>query len=248
MVNITGIIIAKNEEDRIADCIDSLSFCNEVIVVDGGSSDNTVEIVKKMKAKVIICETNNYAEMRNKGLLKAEGEWILYLDADERIPTKLQEEIISTVNTLDKNNVYKLRRDNYYFGNYFWPYQEQLERLFKKTSIKKWEGKLHESPVYVGSIGVLSNPFVHYSHRDLSSMVSKTNKWSDIEAKLRFDAKHPEMTWWRFPRVIISAFLNSYITQGGWKIGTAGLIESIYQAFSIFITYAKLWELQQKKK
>lgn len=247
MTKISGVIIAKNEEERIADCIDSLSFCDEVIVVDGGSSDNTVDITKRMKAKVFFCDTNSYAEMRNKGLEETGGEWVLYLDADERIPSELKKEILAVVNTTEKDDVYKLRRNNYYFGNHLWPYQEQLERLFRKTSLKRWEGKLHESPVIVGSIGVLSNPFVHYSHRDLSSMINKTNKWSDTEAKLRFDAGHPRMTWWRFPRVMIAVFFDSYIRQGGWKIGTVGLIESIYQSFSIFITYAKLWELQQKK-
>jgi hypothetical protein len=79
-------------------------------------------------------------------------------------------------------------------------------------------------------------------------MVEKTNKWSVIEARLRFDAGHPPVVWWRFPRVMLQAFSNSYITQGGWKAGAVGLMESMFQAFSIFITYAKLWELQQDKK
>ena len=79
-------------------------------------------------------------------------------------------------------------------------------------------------------------------------MISKTIEWSQIEAELRFNANHPKITWWRFPRVMLSAFFDSYIKQGGWRVGTAGIIESIYQAFSIFITYAKLWEKQLKMK
>jgi len=79
-------------------------------------------------------------------------------------------------------------------------------------------------------------------------MVDKTLGWSKTEAELRFDSNHPKITWWRFPRVMISAFVNSYIIQGGWRVGTAGLVESIYQAFSIFITYARLWEKQLKMK
>ena len=75
-------------------------------------------------------------------------------------------------------------------------------------------------------------------------MVEKTNQWSDVEASLRFKSKHPQVTWWRFIRVMWSAFYKSYIGQRGFKAGVIGLIESIYQAFSMFITYAKLWEMQ----
>jgi hypothetical protein len=78
-------------------------------------------------------------------------------------------------------------------------------------------------------------------------MVQKTNSWSDIEARLRLEANHPPVSWWRIIRVMITGFVNSYFSQQGWRAGTVGFIESIYQAYSIFITYAKLWELQQKK-
>ena len=79
-------------------------------------------------------------------------------------------------------------------------------------------------------------------------MVNKTLAWSKIDAELRFKSGHPRMTWWRFPRVMLTAFFDSYIKQGGWKVGTIGLIESLYQSYSIFITYARLWEMQNKLK
>lgn len=129
---------------------------------------------------------------------------------------------------------------------YPWPKIEMLERLFRTSQLKGWHGKLHETPDVNGVVGELHAPLFHYTHRDLSSMVEKTNTWSEVEAKLRLDANHPKMTWWRFPRVMLSAFYDSYIKQKGYKAGTAGLIESIYQGFSMFITYAKLWELQTK--
>ena len=79
-------------------------------------------------------------------------------------------------------------------------------------------------------------------------MVNKTLEWSTIEAKLRFKSNHPKMTWWRFPRVMIPAIFNSYVKQKGYKAGTVGIVESFYQAFSMFITYAKLWEMQVKSE
>ena len=78
-------------------------------------------------------------------------------------------------------------------------------------------------------------------------MVNKTLEWSKIEAELRFNSNHPKMVWWRFPRVMTTAFLNSYVKQGGYKVGTVGIIESVYQSFSMFITYARLWEMQKKR-
>jgi len=133
-------------------------------------------------------------------------------------------------------------------GNHEWTAIEKLERLFKKDALKSWKGQLHESPEIQGEAGELDGFLLHYTHRDLASMLTKTNEWSAIEAKLRYDTFHPQMEWWRFFRVMWTGFSNSYIQQGGWKVGTAGLIESVYQGFSMFVTYAKLWEMQEKVK
>ena len=250
MKDISAVIIVKNGQDLIGDCLDSLDFCDEIIVVDGGSNDKTVEIAEKKKAKVFIHEMQDFAESRNFGLDKAEGSWILYVDADERVTPDLAANIKRKIVT-DMNSgisAYKILRKNYYLGDNPWPYIEKLERLFKKDKLKGWHGKLHESPVVEGKVGELDGFLLHYTHRDLTSMVNKTLEWSKTEAELRFQSNHPKMTWWRFPRVMITAFLNSYIKQGGYKVGTVGLIESVYQSFSMFITYARLWEMQHESK
>jgi len=107
---------------------------------------------------------------------------------------------------------------------------------------------VHETPTIKGAFGEIERPINHYTHRSLSQMVEKTNEWSEYEAELRIKAGHPEMTWWRFFRVIVTAFFKSYVFEKGYKNGTEGIIEAIYQSFSIFITYAKLWEMQREKK
>lgn len=250
MSSISAIIIAKNAEEIIEDCLVSVSFCDEIIVVDSDSTDNTISISEKIGAKVYKQEFRDFSKARNFGLEKARGDWILYIDADERIDDRLKTSIIRLTTNSDRTqqlNVYFLKRKNYYLGNHEWPYIEKLERLFRKSSLRGWQGELHESPIYEGSLGELNGFLIHYTHRNLSSMFAKTIEWSKIEAELRFKTGHPKMTWWRFPRVMISAFLNSYIKQGGWKVGAVGLIESIYQGFSMFITYARLWEMQEKK-
>lgn len=254
-MKISGIVIVKNGENLIADCLRSIKFCDEIIVVDAGSKDRTVEVAQNLGAKVIEIQSEDFSQIRNYGLQKATGDWILYVDIDERVSSELARSIKYQVSSIrqaqDKYQdiiAYKIKRKNFYFENYEWPYIEKIERLFRKESLKGWRGKIHESPVFEGKVGELDGFLYHYTHSDLSSMLDKTIEWSKIEADLRFKSGHPKMTWWRFPRVMLTAFLDSYVRQGGYKIGVPGLIESIYQAFSIFITYTKLWELQQRIK
>jgi glycosyltransferase involved in cell wall biosynthesis len=247
-IKLSAIVIAKNEEEDIRDCLNSLAFASEVIVIDSESTDKTVEIAKEKGARVIKHSFTNFSDLRNVGLNSANGAWILYIDADERVSKELGEEIMDAVEK-EEYDIYKIPRKNIYFRKYNWPEIEYMERLFRKTELTGWQGEIHESPkVTSNKISVLKNSLMHFTHTDLESMVDKTLVWGDIEAQLLFDAKHPEMKEWRFIRIMITKFANSYFKQGGWKIGVPGLIESIYQAYSYFIIYAKLWELQTRKK
>lgn len=249
MSKISAVILTKNSEKLLVDCLESVKFCNEIIVVDAGSNDRTLEIARSKGAKVVLSEAGNYAHSRNLGLRSASSDWILYVDTDERVTNELRDNIKYKISNFKSDFVaYKLKRKNFYFGKHEWPYIEKLERLFKKEALKNWYGKIHESPIVEGKVGILDGYLFHYTHRDLFSMVEKTLEWSKIEAELRFKANHPRMEWWRFPRVMATAFFNSYVRQSGYKTGVVGLIESMYQAFSIFVTYARLWELQEKLK
>jgi glycosyltransferase involved in cell wall biosynthesis len=245
---ITAIIIARNEEKMLGDALDSVAFCDEVIVIDSGSIDNTREIAQKRGAKVYEIKSNDFSEFRNLGLNKAENDWILYLDADERISPELKDSIKKTIEN-SSVSAFTLRRKNFYFGKHEWPKIEKMPRLFKKAKLTKWQGRLHESPIVEGEIEEIKNGYIlHFTHRDLESMLNKTIEWSTQEALLRYNAGHPKMTWWRFPRVMLTGFLDSYVKQGGYKAGATGVVEGMFQSFSMFITYAKLWELQNQAK
>lgn len=245
---LSSVILTKNEEKLIKDCIESIKdISDEIVVIDSDSKDQTAEIAKKLGAKVYNHNFVDFSRQRNFSLTKVSNPWILFIDADERLSPKLKEEIRKAIASNHPKSMYLLLRKNFYLGNKPWPYIEKMERLFKKEALKRWEGVLHETVVAEGACGILEGYVLHYTHRTIEEMVAKTNMWSDFEARLRFDTNHPKMTWWRFFRVMSTAFYNSYIHQGGWKVGTVGLVESIFQAFSIFITYAKLWELQEKK-
>lgn len=240
------IIIAKNEAARILACIEHVRFAYEIIVVDNGSTDETVQRAKKANAVVVEKPGAYFSALRDAGAKAATGEWLLYVDADEIITDALQKEIVEKIRD-GEAAAYYILRTNYYLGHR-WPTKDKMVRLIKKSALVSWEGKLHEHAVIQGAIGTLKEPLEHNTHRTIEEMVKKTNEWSDIEAELRLSAGHPKMSWWRFIRVMGTAFTNSFFSQGGWKAGAAGWIESMYQAFSMFITYAKLWEKQEAKQ
>jgi glycosyltransferase involved in cell wall biosynthesis len=243
-MKLSVIILTLNEEDYIEDCIESVSFADEIIVIDSGSADKTLQKAKAKDAKVYTIPFKDFASQRNEGLSKAKGEWVLYLDADERVSKLLEQEIKRSININNNISAYKIQRKNYYFGKHEWPNIENHVRLFRKKSLIRWTGKIHESPQYAGPVGTLDGYIFHYTHENLSSMVDKTNQWSEYEAQLLYDADHPPMNILRFAKVMSSKFFDSYIKQSGWKAGKIGIIESMYQAYSYFIVYSKLWEKQ----
>ena len=241
---ISAVILAKNEQSRIEKCLASISWADEILVIDNGSTDKTEVIAKRLGAKVVEATGHDFSQLRNLGKEKANGEWILYIDADEIVPDALHREILEHIKS-ERLVAFYIRRKNYYLGHP-WPYQDKMQRLFLKSALRGWYGAVHETATVNGPVGTLAHPLEHYTHRTLEEMLAKTNEWSQTEAKLRLGANHPPMTWWRLLRVMVTGFFESYIGQGGWRAGTVGLIEGVYQGYSMFITYAKLWEMQQK--
>ncbi len=245
-VTITAIIIAKNEAELIPLCLSGLSWVDEIIVIDNISSDETVSLAKKAGAKVFTVSSNDFSVLRTAGLHHARGTWVLYIDADERVTPALKQEILGIIAAGEKAHItgYYVQRNNIYLGHP-WPTRDKMQRLFLKNAFKGWHGKLHESAEIEGSYGTLTEPLLHYTHRSLEQMAAKTNEWSEVEADLRLQAHHPPVVWWRLIRVFVTGFFATFVAQKGWKAGTVGWIESIYQGFSYVVTYAKLWEKQQ---
>src|SRR5438034_8969271 len=193
---ISAIILAKNAESDIIDCLDSVSFCDErIVVLDSHSTDRTEDLAKRAGARVIKTDTSNFSERRNTGLEAAKGEWVFYIDTDESVTPVLRDAILATIKISPVSNVaYKIKRKNFYLGKHEWPAIEKLERLFFKNKLKKWKGTLNESPIVDGNIGELDGFLEHYTHKNLKAMLDKTIQWSEVEAKLRLDAHHPKMT------------------------------------------------------
>lgn len=249
------IVLARNVGPLLADCLKSVDWADEVVVAYSESTDNTLAVAKKFKVKIVDFTTPKpqFSAWRNKALSAAKGDWVFYLDADERCTPELKEELLATMANYQKGQpaAYALPRQNYYLGKkvrYGGSWPDYVKRFFKKSHHSGWQGRLHEEPIFKGELGHLKQPMEHRTHRDLTSMVAKTNQWSEVEAELMLQAGHPPMVWWRFLRIMVSEFWLRVVKLQGWRDGTVGWIEALFQVFSRFISYAKLWEKQQAKK
>jgi len=246
------IVLAGNESEVIKDCLESAKFADEIVLVLANSTDSTKKIAQSLKLPIKIIETTdeynrNFSKWRNLGYKAASGDWLLYLDADERITPALQKEILSTINTTKLFNYYVIPRANYYLGkrvHFGGSYPDYVKRLYFRKNFSGYGGYLHEEPIVTGTFGYLKNDFLHYTHRNLSSMLQKTLVWTDMEAQALFEAHHPPVVWWRFPRMMLTKIWQRLVKEQMWRDGTIGWISVIFEAFDTFIIYARLWEKQ----
>lgn len=245
---ISVVILTKNEESLIKTCLESVKWVDEIIIVDNGSTDKTLDIAKKYTDKIVTMDTNDFSQRRNRGMKEAKGDWVLYIDSDERVLKNLKEEITSIISSEDSKSAYALSRINIIFGEKvtYGPYQHDwMIRLFKKADFETWIGKVHEYGKFKGELGYAKNSLIHLTHRNLDHIVFKSLNWSHIDAKLRLDAGHPPMAGWRFVRIVLSEMVQQGIIRKGFFNGAIGSMDALLQVFSMFMTYVRLWELQQ---
>lgn len=246
-MKISVVVITRNEESMIQPCLESIKWADEIIVIDNDSADKTLGLAKKYTNKIFHYSGQDYSEIRNLGMEKSSGEWVLYVDADERVLVPLKQEILELIEK-GKDNAYAISRRNIIFGEEvsygpFWP--DWMIRLFKKTDFKTWIGKIHEYGTFSGSLGYTQNSLLHLTHRDLDQIVLKTLRWSHYDAKLRLDARHPKISSWRLLRILLTELFYQGIRRKGFFSGTVGTIDALLQTFSLVFTYIRLWEMQQ---
>ncbi len=247
---ISVVISAYNEEKNIAACIESVeSLASEVIVVDNSSKDATAMIAKKSGAKVYTQENNpkKIDLQKNYGFDKANGEWILSLDADERVTQKLSQEIKNILQQEDNVNGYLIPRKNIIFGKWirnsiWWP--DYQMRLFKKGKGKFLKASVHKQIEIKGETRYMSEPLTHYNYDSVSQYVSRMNNiYTEIEADT-FMSEGKKLHWTAAIQMPISDFMKTYFFQKGYRDGLHGLILSGLQAFYMFLVFAKIWERQ----
>jgi glycosyltransferase involved in cell wall biosynthesis len=246
-LNITGIIIAKNEAEMIANCIDTLRWCDEVLVVDSGSTDATPEIAKTTGARVVVLKSGNFAELREFGLKHVKTDWVIYLDADERITPRLYQEIAVNIET-NNADVLQMKRENICYGSTFhhggWE-NDLVTRVFKKSALKGWTGIIHESPEFKGEVKLLFTSLIHLTHRSTQANLKKSADWTILEAKLLAESGVPPVTLRTLLRKGTMEFFRRAFMKQGRKDGMPGLIEALVQGMNRVMVYIQVWEIQQ---
>ncbi len=247
---ISAIILTKNEEKNIKDCINALSWVDKIVVLDDNSQDKTTGIAEKLGAQVLIHNLNNdFAAQRNFGLEKAHNEWVLFIDADERVSLSLQYEITHLINDpMNSNNGYYISRVDMIWGkkiSYGESAHNKFLRLGKRTE-GKWVGKVHETWDIKGTTGLLKNPLLHFPHQTLQEFLTKINVYTDLRAQELFEKK-VKSYWVHIVCYPIGKFLYTYIVLQGFLDGTQGLLIALTMSFHSFLVRSKLWFLWQKK-
>ena len=249
-MKLSAVILTLNEEKVIKDCLESVcKWVDEIVVVDSCSTDRTKEIAKKYTEKIFTYKLASFAKQREFGADKAGGDWILYLDADERVNKDLRFEIEKEIER-NQCSAYRMPRQNYFYGNKirfggYWP--DYVTRLFKKKNLLGWQGKIHESAKFKGELGRLDSPLVHLGHRSVSDGFAKSLVWTKMEAELFYKAGHPKVTALRVLKVGLWEFCFRYIKKQGFRDGFIGFMEAIIQAWNRLMVYIQLWELQEKE-
>lgn len=248
MPKISAIIITKNEEASLARCLRSLSWADQIVVVDSGSTDRTVEIAKEQGAEVYVEEWKGYTNQKNSAIDKANGDWIVSLDADEEFSKEAQEDIRNILTQDDSEiQAYAFRRKVLYLGKWIrhgdW-YPDYVVRLWRKSSGKFEGGRVHESFVVNGKVKRLRSEILHYTYSDLADQKARMEKYAKLWAQDQFDKGRPFRwidLWFRPP----IRFFRALILKSGWLDGWRGWLIAWMCAREVRMKY---WNLKELKK
>lgn len=246
-MTISAVVLTKNEENRIIDCLESVSFCDQIVVIDDNSRDNTRSLVKNYSHKNISVFQhsldNNFSQQRNFGLGKVTSDWALFIDADERISLPLQKEIQAAIKKTESDG-YIMKRNDIFIGIpllYGETGNISLVRLAKKNA-GVWKGSVHETWEVLGTVQTLSVPLEHLSHKNISDFLEKINRYSTMRAEeLYIQKKHAGLV--SIITYPFAKFIKNYIVLKGYKDGTAGFIHAVCMSFHSFLVRGKLYLL-----
>jgi glycosyltransferase involved in cell wall biosynthesis len=247
-MKLSVILITKNEASNIRDCLESVRFANEWIIVDSGSTDGTVEIARAFGATVIQTpDWPGFGPQKNRALAAASGDWILSVDADERIPDALRGEILAAMKD-GPHAAYALPRLSSFCGHFIrhsgW-YPDHIVRLFRRGAARFSDSLVHESlQVSQGTTGKLASHIIHYSYLDDESVLHKLNHYSTLGAKQAY-ASGKRGGLGKALAHALSAFLRSYVFKRGFLDGRAGVMVAISAAESTYHKYLKLMLLSE---
>ncbi len=245
--SISGIVITKNEEKNVEKCLNSLAFCDEIIIIDDYSEDRTIEIAKKFTKKIYKRKLEkNFSLQRNFAISKATMDYVLFLDADEEISMRLKDEILEKIKYTNFNGFYFKRVDFIWGGEISHGEIKDLKllRLARKNKAS-WIGNVHEKMLVDGEVGELKNPIYHYPHPTVSEFLSAVNFYSSIRAQELFDS-NKKTNVFEIIAYPVGKFFQNFFIKEGYKDGEIGLVFAIMMSFHSFLVRGKLWQLNSE--
>ena len=247
MHKISAVVITYNEEKNIRRCLESLSWADEIVVVDSFSQDRTKEIASSFTDKILDVEWQGFGKQKEFARTKASFDWVLSVDADEVVSEKLKEEIKSVINKNDSLDGYYISRLSNFLGRWVkhggW-YPDYVLRLFKKDKARFDESLVHEKLILEGKTGFLMNEILHYTDPDISHYLSKMDKYTTLSAqKLLAEGKSTTVFDLLFRPAAI--FFKMYLLKSGFLDGWQGFLLASFSSFHVFVKYAKLWHLRK---
>ena len=247
MPRLSVIVIALNQEANIAECLKSASFADEIVVVDTGSADRTVELARTFTDLVIEAPWQGFGRTKNFALDQARGEWVFSLDTDERVPPALRDEILAVVEADGPLNGYRVARKNYFCGRWIkhlgW-YPDYTLRLFRRGRGRFRDREVHEEVVVDGPAGDLTTPLTHYSYRSVSEYVARMDRYARLAAQELAKAGRRPFPGELFVRPLFS-FFHLYFIRRGFLEGTPGYTLAVLMSMYKFLKYYYLRELVQ---
>ncbi len=249
MQKLTAIVPVYNEELNLDDCLARLNWVDEILVVDSFSRDRTLEIARRYTDRILQHEYINSAAQKNWAIPQARHDWVLIVDADERVTDALRDEIRAVLERGPDAAGYRIRRQNFFWGQpiYYCGWQNDwVLRLFNRRHGRYQEKEVHADVQIDGAVGRMRAVLLHYTYRDFKQYFEKFGRYTDWGA-LEL-AKHGVRA--RGYHLVLHPafrFVRMYLFERGFLDGLHGLVLCVLAAFSVFTKYAKLWELNQKK-
>ncbi len=245
MVKISAVIITLNEEQNIERCLKSLQWVDEIVVVDSGSQDRTIEICQQYGVKIVQTKWQGFGKTKQFAILQARHDWILSIDADEEVTSALKERLEKVLQNAEPRVAYRIKRQSFYLNRRIkfsgWQNDYPL-RLFNRKFGRFNELPVHESIIFNGEIRRIHEPLNHYPYPTISSHIQKMDRYTNLSA---LESKQSSSLLGSLMRALFR-FVKMYFLKAGFLDGKVGFILCFNSAFGIYLKYIKLWEKRQK--
>ena len=244
MTPLSVIVITRNEERNIVACLESVTWADDIIIVDAQSGDATATLARQFTQKIFVEPWKSFSEAKTFAVAKSRHDWVLWLDADERVTPTLAAEIQSLLESSPTQAAYSVARRAYFLGRWIrhsgW-YPGRVPRLFRKDRALFSPAAVHEGLIVQGAVGELRNDLLHFTDPNLYHYLAKLNRYTTLASKESFDSGK------RFRRIDLFVrppwlFVKMYIVRLGFLDGVPGLLLALLSSAYVFTKYAKLWE------